>query len=136
VTFLRYLAIQVLAYGIDMGSFLFALHFGLAGPIVANVVAKLAAGGFAFAAHRHFTFGVGGSGFIKRQGVRYFLLLAANVPIASGLLALTLLWIPVPVVAKFLSDVVGVVFTYVLSKHFIFNAQTSQPDGSVSDAKT
>lgn len=136
MTFLRYLAIQVLAYGIDMGSFLFALHFGLAGPIVANVVAKLAAGGFAFAAHRHFTFDVGGSGFIKRQAVRYFLLLAANVPIASGLLALTLLWIPVPVVAKLLSDVVGVVFTYVLSKHFIFNAHTSQPDGSVSDAKT
>jgi putative flippase GtrA len=136
VTFLRYLAIQVLAYGIDMGSFLFALYFGLAGPIIANVVAKLAAGGFAFAAHRRFTFGVGGSGFLKRQAVRYFLLLAANVPIASGLLALTLLWLPAPVVAKFLSDVVGVVFTYILSKHFIFNAHTSQPVGSVSDAKT
>jgi len=134
--FLRYLAIQVLAYGIDMGSFLLALHYGLAGPIAANVIAKLAAGGFAFAAHRHFTFSVGGAGFIKRQAVRYFLLLAANVPIASALLAVILLWIPVPAIAKFLSDIVGVAFTYILSKYFIFNACTSQPDGSVPDAKT
>lgn len=134
--FLRYLAIQVLAYGIDMGTFLLALHFGLAGPIAANVIAKLAAGGFAFAAHRHFTFSVAGTGFIKRQGVRYFLLLAANVPIASALLAVILLWIPVPVIAKFLSDVVGVAFTYILSKYFIFNAHTSPPDSSVPGAKT
>lgn len=135
MTFLRYLAIQVLAYGIDMGAFLLALHFSLVGPIAANVIAKLAAGGFAFAAHRHFTFSVGGRGFIKRQAMRYFLLLAVNVPIASALLALILLWIPVPAVAKFLSDVVGVAFTYILSKYFIFNAHDSQPEGSVRDAK-
>ena len=135
MTFLRYLAIQLLAYGIDMGSFLLVLYFALAGPITANVIAKLAAGGFAFAAHRHFTFKVGGRGFIKRQALRYFLLLAVNVPIASALLALILLWIPVPVVAKFLSDVVGVAFTYILSKHFIFNAHTRLHDSPAPNAK-
>jgi len=136
MTFLRYLVIQVLAYGIDMGSFLLALHIGLAGPIAANVMAKLAAGGFAFAAHRHFNFSVAGPGFIKRQAMRYFLLLAANVPIASALLTVILLWIPLPAIAKLLSDVVGVAFTYILSKYFIFNAHTRPADDSAPEAKT
>ena len=135
MTFVRYFAIQLLAYGVDMGLFVFTLHFGLAGPIVANIVAKLAAGGFAFAAHRHYTFDVAGGGYIKRQAVRYLILLMANVPIASALLAMILLWVPVPVFAKFLSDIVGVVLTYFLSKYFIFNVHTSSPDSSVSDSK-
>lgn len=136
MTFLRYLVIQVLAYGIDMGSFLLVLHLGGAGPIVANVVSKLAAGCFAFVAHRSFTFGIAGRGFVGRQAVRYFLVLAANVPIASAILGLILIWVPFPVIAKFLSDIVAVALSFALSKHFIFNAQTTSPKSSVSGAKT
>ena len=135
MTFLRYLTIQVLAYGIDMGSFLFALHFELLGPIAANVVAKLAAGGFAFVAHRSFTFDVAGADLIARQALRYFLILAANIPIASAILALILQWIPTPAIAKFLSDVICVAISYGLSKYFIFNAVAKSSDGSLSSIK-
>ena len=135
MTFLRYLVIQVFAYVVDMGSFLLVLHFGLTGPIVANVIAKLAAGSFALAAHRHYTFNDAKAGCPKRQAVRYFLLLAANVTIASGLLTVTLLWIPVPIIAKLLSDIVIVAFTYILSKYFIFNTHTNCQDDSEQDSK-
>lgn len=133
MTFLRYLAIQVLAYGIDMGVFLFVLHFGLLGPIFANIVAKLLAGCFAFAAHRSFTFGVNDGSLIGRQSVRYFLLLAINIPIASAILALVLQWVPAPAVAKFLSDVVCVVISYALSKHFVFNTNVKSSNPSLVD---
>ena len=136
MTFVRYVAIQLLAYGVDMGLFLLVLHFGFLGPVAANVIAKLAAGFFAFAAHRHFTFAVAGDGLIKRQGIRYLLLLAANVPVASALLAVILIWIPVPAIAKFLSDIIGVLLTYFLSKHFIFNTNAGPSDRSVPDSKT
>lgn len=122
MTFLRYVLIQVLAYGIDMGLFLFALHFELVGPIGANVAAKLAAGGFAFLAHRSFTFDVAGGDRIRQQVLRYFVVLALNIPIASAILAMILHWISIPVVAKFISDVVCVAISYGLSKYFIFNA--------------
>lgn len=136
MTFVRYIAIQLLAYGLDMGSFLVVLYFGLAGPIIANVIAKLIAGCFAFIAHRHFTFSVAKAGIIKRQATLYFLLLAVNVPVASGLLALFLIWIPVPAFAKVVSDIVSLSFTYLLSKYFIFNAHDGSSDSSTSSAKT
>ncbi|WP_018294053.1 GtrA family protein [Mariprofundus ferrooxydans] len=121
--FLRYLVTQLLAYGADMGVFLLILHFGWAGPIVANVISKLAAGCFAFVVHRSFTFGVAGDGFVGKQAIRYFILLAANVPIASMILATFLLWMSQPVAAKLLSDVVMVAVSYALSKHFIFKTK-------------
>ena len=136
MTFLRYLLIQVFAYGIDMGTFLFLLHFDLAGPIIANIGSKLAAGSFAFVAHRRYTFNVAGSGFAGRQVVRYFIVLAANVPVASAMLVFILIWVPLPVVAKFLSDIVMVALSYVLSKKFIFNTQTNPSSNSESGSKT
>jgi len=125
MTFLRYLLIQVFAYGIDMGTFLFLLHFDLAGPIIANIGSKLAAGSFAFVAHRRYTFNVAESGFAGRQAVRYFIVLVTNVPVASAMLVFILIWVPLPVVAKFLSDIVMVALSYVLSKKFIFNLQSN-----------
>jgi putative flippase GtrA len=136
MTFLKYLLIQVFAYGIDMGTFLFLLHFDLAGPIIANIGSKLAAGSFAFVAHRRYTFNVAGSGFAGRQAVRYFIVLAANVPVASAMLVFILIWVPLPVVAKLLSDIVMVALSYVLSKKFIFNTQTILSSNSESRSKT
>jgi putative flippase GtrA len=121
--FLRYVAIQLLAYGIDMGTFLLMLHVDLAGPIVANIIAKLAAGIFAFFAHRHFTFEAAAPELVKTQAIRYFILLAVNVPVSSGILAAIMLWLPVPAIAKFLADILCVGLSYGLSKYFIFNAR-------------
>jgi putative flippase GtrA len=130
MTFVRYGLVQVIAYAIDMGGFLLVLGSGLSGPVVANMAAKLAAGLFAFAAHRRFTFGTGERANTFIQGLRYFALLALNIPLSSGLLALLLLWIPQAPVAKFISDVVIVAATYWVSKLVVFApAKTQGADG-------
>lgn len=123
MTFVRYVTIQLLAYGIDMGLFLIILKSGLSEPIMANVFAKLAAGIFAFIVHRNFTFRVAESSAIKHQAIRYFVLLALNIPVASAILALLLVWIAAPVAAKFIADIICVALTYALSKYFIFTDQ-------------
>lgn len=128
MTFVRYIAIQLLAYGIDMGLFLIVLKSGLSGPIMANVLAKLAAGIFAFIVHRNFTFRVAESSAIRHQAIRYFVLLALNIPAASAILALLLVWIAEPVAAKFVADIICVALTYALSKHFIFTGQQKHPE--------
>jgi putative flippase GtrA len=123
MTFLRYLLIQVFAYGIDMGVFILLIQFDFIDPIIANIFSKLSAGCFAFMVHRSYTFNVASSGLAGKQAVRYFIVLAANVPVASAMLLFILIWLPLPVVAKFLSDTVMVALSYVLSKKFIFNIQ-------------
>ena len=128
MTFVRYITIQLLAYGIDMGMFMVILKSGLSGPIVANVLAKLAAGTFAFVVHRNFTFRVAENSAISHQAIRYFVLLALNIPVASAILALLLVWVPEPVVAKFMADIICVALTYGLSKHFIFTGQQKHPE--------
>jgi len=138
--FLRYVLVQVVAYGLDMGSFL--LLVGGAGPLLANVIAKVLAGTFAFFAHRHITFrliaepaGQSQTGRVQsgpsqtghnqpgRQAVRYAMLLAANIPLASLLLLAVLVLVPVPVIAKFIADVICVGLTYWLSRHLVFRAE-------------
>jgi putative flippase GtrA len=127
-TFVRYVAIQLLAFIVDYGLFLIVLQSGLSGPIVANILARLAAGIFAFVAHRSFTFRVSEKSVIRRQAIHYFLLLALNVPITSVMLALLLLWIAEPVAAKFIADIICVPLIYGLSKHFIFTGQQKHPE--------
>lgn len=125
--FVRYAAIQLLAYGIDMGMFLVFVKSGITGPIEANIFAKFTAGTFAFVVHRSFTFRVGEGSLIRHQATRYFLLLALNIPAASAILALLLVWITEPVAAKFIADIVCVLLTYWLSKHFVFTGQQRHP---------
>lgn len=120
--FVRYLLVQVLAYGLDMGGFvlLFA-HFDIE-PLLANMVSKVLAGVFAFGAHRRFTFGVAETSKKTKvqQGVRYFALLALNIPLSALVLGVMLLVIPMAVVAKFIADMICVVLTYWLSKRLVF----------------
>ncbi|MDE2422946.1 MAG: GtrA family protein [Betaproteobacteria bacterium] len=120
MTFLRYIVIQLLAYGIDMGMFWLMLFVAMIEPVGANVVAKLLAGIFAFVSHRHVTFRVAGGVNAQVQAIRYFVLLAMNLPFASVILALLLHWISGPFVAKFIADVICVGLTYLLSKYFVF----------------
>jgi putative flippase GtrA len=129
MTFVRYGLVQLLAYGIDMGGFLLLLWAGVAGPLVANVVVKTAAGLFAFAAHRRFTFRTGERRNNLRQAVRYFALLALNIPLSSAVLALFLLYIPHPAVAKFMADVIIMAVTYWASKLVVFTAAKPETPG-------
>jgi putative flippase GtrA len=116
----RYVAVQAVAYAIDMGTFL-ALCTWFA-PLWANVGAKLAAGAFAFVLHRRLTFAGHAHGAAGPQLLRYGLLLAANVPIASALLWLALPWLSPPALAKFAADVACVAITFVLSRQLVFRA--------------
>lgn len=118
--FVRYLLVQVPAYCLDMGGFilLFA-HFHIE-PLLANAVSKILAGVFAFIAHRRFTFGVAKTGPKVQQGLRYFALLALNIPLSALVLGVMLLVIPTTVLAKFVADMLYVVLTYWLSKQLVF----------------
>ena len=124
--FARYLLVQVLAYGLDMGGFiLLFVYFGVE-PVIANIVGKILAGGFAFVVHRRFTFGVVETGNVGQQGVRYFVLLALNIPLSVMVLDVVLRVIPVVVAAKFVADVISVIFTYWLSKRIVFASGDSK----------
>lgn len=117
-TFSRYIGVQVIAYGIDMGGFL--LLNTLLGPLFSNVLSKIAAGIFAFILHRRVTFKVHGHSDGRAQLLKYSLLLAVNVPLSSGLLALLLPWIAPAALAKLISDVACVGFTFALSRYLVF----------------
>lgn len=133
MTFVRYIAIQVLAYGIDMGVFLVSIYLGSLGPIISNTFGKIAAGIFAFLAHRKFTFRLDRKKYNSKQIYRYFLLLGLNVPISAIVLSVVLLAINNPVVAKFLSDVLIVLFTFWLSKVWVFVADNEDNDSSPNE---
>ena len=118
-TFSRYVGVQVIAYGIDMGGFL--LLNTLLGPLSANVLSKIVAGIFAFVAHRRVTFRVHGLSDGRTQLLKYALLLALNIPVSSGLLALLLPWLAPPdALAKLVSDIACVGLTFILSRHLVF----------------
>lgn len=121
-TFMRYLVVQVLAYGVDMGTFLLASTVFAWRPVAANVLAKILAGAFAFLAHRRITFETHGDGAARSQLLRYVALLALNVPLASGILALLLPLIGSPVVAKVVADCICVGITFLLSRSLVFTA--------------
>lgn len=120
MTFVRYIAIQVFAYAIDMGIFLALIYLGFLGPIMSNIFGKIAAGAFAFLAHRRFTFRLDKKKHNGKQKYRYFLLLGLNIPISTAVLGIALFIIDYPVVAKLLSDVIIVLFTFWLSKTWVF----------------
>ena len=120
MTFFRYILIQIVAYGIDVGVFLIIFKFEVLGPVAANFAGKLVAGAFAFVAHRGFTFQAvrGTSGW--RQATRYLALLALNVALASFALMACLPWIEPPALAKLAADLFCVLLTYWLSRRFVF----------------
>ncbi|MBT2338996.1 MULTISPECIES: GtrA family protein [Pseudomonas] len=127
MTFIRYAAIQLLAYALDMGTFLLLMAFSKDEPVLANIVAKGLAGLFAFFLHRHFTFKSNhGSG--KVQALSYFSLLAINIPLASVLLSVGLYFVDNPTVVKFVADVACVFMTYWISKLFVFTSKTQAPE--------
>lgn len=120
VRFLRYLMVQLVGYGLDMGTFILLMSYFSMGPISANIGGRLLSGIFAFFVHRKFTFGGSVSGGQFQQAVRYFLLMVVNLPISAAILSATLWVIHIPTAAKFAADVMGVLLTYWLTKRFVF----------------
>jgi putative flippase GtrA len=124
--FLRYLVIQLLAYVIDMGIFLLLLSLNLFDPIFSNVIGKFFAGCFAFTAHRIYTFHVSRINIVRKQAIRYFLILVINIPASSYLLGVILNLISFPFLAKFMADVLCVLISYGFAKYFIFNQNSKK----------
>lgn len=118
--FSRYLAVQIAAYGADMGTFLLATELLSWSPLSSNVIAKMVAGMFAFIAHRWFTFGVHGKGGGRMQLLKYAVLLALNIPISSAILALLLPLIAPDALAKITADVICVGITFFISRRLVF----------------
>tara|TARA_R110002126_G_scaffold110918_2_gene248634 strand:- start:165957 stop:166334 length:378 start_codon:yes stop_codon:yes gene_type:complete len=121
--FFRYIIIQLLAYVIDMGSFLLMLGFLVFNPIAANIIGKLAGGIFAFIAHRNITFKSNHKKDKAAQARRFFMLSMLNIPLSSMLLFVLLTCVPYTILAKFMADVSCVFFNYWVNKTFVFVAQ-------------
>lgn len=130
MTFAKYMGVQLFAYALDMSSFLLFAHLLDGQHILANVFSKLFSGIFAFFLHRHFTFQSTETS-RRTQAIRYFSLLAINVPVSSGVFTLTLTFIVPPALAKFLSDAACTALTYWISKVAIFHKKAPQNEKSV-----
>ncbi|MDF1683864.1 MAG: GtrA family protein [Legionellaceae bacterium] len=118
--FCRYILIQLLAYVIDMGSFLLMLGFLAFHPVMANIIGKLAGGIFAFIAHRNITFKSNHKKDKAAQARRFFMLSMLNIPLSSLALIVLLSCVPYTILAKFMADVSCVFFNYWINKTFIF----------------
>jgi putative flippase GtrA len=126
MTPVRYIAVQVLAYLIDVGVYSGALATG-ATPAVANLLSKAAAGGLAFHLHRRFTFRVHDSdGHVRGQAIRYVVLLGVNAVLTSVLLTLLTAVLEHALLSKVVADVVVVVGTYLASKWLVFSKRMDQ----------
>jgi putative flippase GtrA len=120
LTLLRYLLVQIVAYGLDLGTFQALVATGVSGPIVANLAGKVPAGIFAFLVHRRFTFRIGNAAGVHREAIKYLLLLLVNAPLSSLILAGLLGVMPHVTLAKILADVLSVGLTFTLTKYLVF----------------
>ncbi|WP_337153574.1 GtrA family protein [Pseudomonas protegens] len=120
IQFTRYLLVGGLTYGADLSVFLLLFNVFEMDLLIANMISKVLAGVFSFAAHRAFTFGVTDAKGGAQQAVRYFTLLALNIPL-SALILSALLWITsMEVVAKILADILLIFISYAQSKLIVF----------------
>ena len=124
-TFVRYVAVQLLCYGVDLGIFILVLEHVHASPAVANVASKLAAGLVGFSLHRLFTFRATGQEDIARQAFKYTVLLLLNIPLTSIVLVGLLHIIPGPAYAKIVSDVICVGISFLLTRHVVFRRRVA-----------
>jgi len=125
--FLRYLIVQCLAYGLDLGGFLLLFSVLGTGPLPANAAGKIVAGVFAFLAHRSFTFQLTGKRPESRQVIGYCMLLTLNIPLSSAVLYGFMQFIPLTIVAKVAADAVCIGITYTLSRKYVFRDSSAPP---------
>lgn len=127
--FLKYVGVQLVAYGVDMGSFLLIMLVFPAHPLLANLMGKILAGIFAFLVHRNFTFALRSEEKEHLQAFKYAALLGLNLPLSSAVMAAVMLVVSPAVIAKFIADVICVALTYWLSKTYVFTARRNPDSG-------
>lgn len=119
-----YILVQLIAYVLEISCFAIALSYFGFEIIGANLVSKLFAGFFAFFAHRKFTFSGAESSNGIFQAFKYFTLLSLNIPASSILISLCVMLSPNPIIAKFVSDSICIVVTFIVSKKIIFTSRS------------
>lgn len=128
--FTRYLVVQFLAYGLDMGGFLLMFEILDVGPIYANIFGKVIAGIFAFLAHKNFTFGFKDKENRLEQVAKYFMLLGLNIPLSSVLLILAHVIGSPMVLGKIIADTICIFLNFWISKKYIFSSFRESLDDS------
>lgn len=119
ITFIRYVLVAGLAYGIDFGGFIFLLSIGYP-PLWANTLIKVVAAIFGFFAHRYFTYSIKVRDGMGREAIRYFGLAFFYTPVSSALLYGLMLIIPNPVYAKVISDISLFILMFWVTSKFAF----------------
>lgn len=116
-----YILVQILAYVVDMSAFLIYSDLINIGTIYANILSKISAGVFAFFIQRKFTFNVNTNKKIGKQASLYSFFLFINIPIASGMLFITIPLFSEGIVSKFFADILCLGISYLVCKFFIFS---------------
>jgi putative flippase GtrA len=122
-----YVFIQLLAYFLDVGTFIFFVQYFDASPFLTNIFAKFVAGSFAFFTHRHLTFAASDGG-LSSQAILYLLLLFANSLASSAFLLIFVIFINSSVLAKIIADFILVFVSFGLSKTIVFRRIKSSND--------
>ena len=118
--FLRYNLVQIVAYGIDLGTFTVLAGDTKPSLVLANFVSRVAAGCFAFWAHKHFTFKRSQSQDTKRELGHYAILLFATWPVSSTILVLLNSFMPA-VAAKIIGDAICVGLSFLATRYVVFS---------------
>ncbi len=122
--------VQVLAFALELCVFAIALYTTETMIVASNLLGKAAAGGFAFVAHRMFTFRGEKKWSFTTQAGLYFVSLLANAGVSTCMLFVLVFFGFGPFSAKIVADVSLIVLTYTLTRQLIFSrkqpAQSTQ----------
>jgi putative flippase GtrA len=120
----KYSLIQITAYLMDYSVFIGLTYLFNAPPLESNVAGKILSGIFSYFSHRHYTFSREEKANVWPEAIRYFSVLALNVPLSSGLLALFSQFLPL-LLAKFVSDVLCVALSFKLTQSVVFRQKSA-----------
>lgn len=116
---LRYCAIALLAYALDMGGYVFMINIGIK-PIFANGSIKIFAAIFGFFMHRNFTYKIKDRSKMHIHAYRYFGMAFLYTPLSTIVLYLSLSLFYEPIFSKLFSDIILILITYIITTSFTF----------------
>ncbi|WP_168207235.1 GtrA family protein [Tardiphaga sp. vice278] len=125
---MRYIAVAVAAYLVDIGVFSLLYQSGMASLAVANIAGKICTAVFGFFVHRSVTFQLTSNHSIVKEAVKYFTVVILWAPLTTWLLLLLVHILPTATIAKIVADTIGVLASFTISKLFIFQKRPDSRD--------
>ena len=120
MTAVRYVAVALIAYVLDIGVFAVLVSLFHAELLWSNVAGKICTAIFGFLGHRYFTFKAKTHSTLFPDALRFGLVATLNVPFSTFLLYVVVWVLPYAIAAKVIADSIGVGVTFFISKLFIF----------------